>query len=268
MLETEDRPIGHEPPNPRRRPPGTWLLVAAAVAVVAIVGGLLVATSGDDDDGKDELDTANVTPTTAPARDIMELPDFGGLPQGRYFIDPDGDDTTPLRVTYEVAAPGWSQWIGAVKFSDVGHAGLTITTVRNVVTDGCRDVTLQDPAVGPTVDDLATALSQLEPFEVVAPPTDVTVLGHPGKHLVLKAPDNLPFADGEFTGCVDGNLHSYDAPNNGGPFYGYTPGDTEELWILDVEGTRLMIAAGASPGTTAQDLAERDAIFDSINIEP
>ena len=56
--------------------------------------------------------------------------------------------------------------------------GLSITTVTNLATDGCLDPTPLDPPVGPTVDDLATALSQLAPFEVTAPPTDVTLVGY------------------------------------------------------------------------------------------
>ena len=55
----------------------------------------------------------------------------------------------------------------------------------------------------------------------------------------------------------------------GDGFYGYTgPGYTEEFWILDVEGTRLMIAAGRSPGSPPEDLEEQRAILDSIQIEP
>ena len=39
-----------------------------------------------------------------------------------------------------------------------------------------------------------------------------------------------------------------DATAEGDAYYGYTgPGYTEEFWILDVEGTSLMIAAERSP---------------------
>ena len=69
--------------------------------------------------------------------------------------------------------------------------------------------------MGPTVDDLATALSQLAPFEVTAPPTDVTLFGYPGKHLELTVPDR-GFAD-----CGNGELHSWISPLNGGSFSGY-----------------------------------------------
>ena len=273
MLETEDHPTGHEPETPRRRAPGRWLLVAAVAAVVAVVGTLLVAAGGDDED---QVDTATSPPTTAPAQDVMEVratEGFADLEPGRYFVDPDGDDTTPLRVTYQVAAEGWSAWFGAVKFNDVGHSSVSITTVTNLVTDGCLDQTPLNPPVGPTVDDLATALTQLAPFEVTAPPTDVTLFGYPGKHLELTVPDMRVDSGAEdyheFADCVDGELHSWISTNNDGSFYGYEEaGHTEEFWILDVEGTRLVLVKGDTPASPAQDLAERDAIFDTIRIEP
>jgi hypothetical protein len=56
---------------------------------------------------------------------------------------------------------------------------------------------------------------------------------------------------------------------SGDAFYGYTgPGYTEEFWILDVEGTRLMIAAERSADSPQQDLEELNTILDSIRIEP
>ena len=51
-------------------------------------------------------------------------------------------------------------------------------------------------------------------------------------------------------------------------FVGYGLGDTEEFWILDVEGTRLMIEANWSPDSPRRDVAEVRAILDSIQIEP
>ena len=45
-------------------------------------------------------------------------------------------------------------------------------------------------------------------------------------------------------------------------------GRTEELWILDVDGVRLVIAANWSPASPRQDVAEMRAILHSIQIEP
>jgi hypothetical protein len=153
---------------------------------------------------------------------------------------------------------------------------VSITTVTNLVTDGCRDHMWADPPVGPGVDDLAAAMADLAPFELTSPPTDVTAYGHGGKHLAWTVPD-LPVAgpvgEPRFTECGAGQLKSWvafiDADEPGDAFYGYTgPGYSEEFWILDVEGTRLMIAAETSAHSPAKDVAERDAILESIRIEP
>ena len=274
MLETEDRPTGQEPPTPGRRSPGSWLLVAAVVAVVAIVGGLLVAAAGDDDEVQVP---ATTPPTTAGPQDMIAVQETGVavLEPGRYFIDPDGDDATPLRVTFEIAAEGWSPWIGTVKdpLPDSGRTSISITTVTNVAADACAGNALLDPSVGPTVDDLATALSQLEPFQLSEAPTDVTLSGYQGKRLTLTVPADLSYTgtgdSGGFPDCTDRRLYSWAAPLLGGPFWGYNAaGMTEEFWILDVEGTRLVLANLTSPDTPAQVVAEGDAIFDSIAIEP
>lgn len=204
----------------------------------------------------------------------MELEPFAPLEPGTYFIDPDADPSTLLRVVYEVPVEGWSMWTGAVKFADDGHVGVSITTVTNLVRHGCRDHSWADPPVGPSVDDLAAELADLAPFRVTSPPKDVTIYGYGGKHLELTVPD-LPVEgqgdDRRFTECMEGTLQSWIAPEAlGGAFYGYNgePGRTEQFWILDIEGTRLMIEANWSAVSPRKDVAEMRAILDSIRIEP
>jgi hypothetical protein len=241
-----------------------------AVAVMVAVAG---CAPSPDSTNTASRPTAPSEPTASPTiQNILDVPDFAPLEPGTYFIDPDADPSTPLRVVYEVPVEGWSQWIGAVKFADDGHVGVSITTVTNLVRHGCRDHSLADPPVGPSVDDLATALADLAPFRVTSPPKDVTVHGYGGKHLELTVPD-LPVEgrgdDRRFTGCMEGTLQGWIGEPWFGAFYGYSsPGFTEEFWILDVEGTRLVIVAERSPGSPRKDLAEQRAILDSIRIEP
>jgi hypothetical protein len=204
----------------------------------------------------------------------MGIEGFVPIDPGTYFIDPDADPSTPLRVVYEVPVDGWSQWIGAAKFDEAegGHVAVSITTVENVVRQACNNHSPADPPVGPGVDDLATALADLAPFSVTSPPKNVTTYGYRGQHLELSVPD-LPVSHEGFTECLDDNLYSWMSPHLGpqgdNAFFGYTgPGYREELWILDVGGTRLLIAAGRSPGSPSQALAEQQAILDSIRIEP
>jgi hypothetical protein len=276
VLETEDRPSLDDGPGPSGpRWPGRWFLVAAALAVVALVGALLV----DSDDA--DVDTAADVPGAGPAEEgpaqpVPQVEEFLPLDPGRWYVDPDGDDATPLRVSFDVAAPGWKSWLGTVDFSGRSHVVLTVTTITNLVADGCTDHTPLDPPVGPSVDDLATALTQLQPFEVSSAPTDVTVLGYEGTHVQLTVPD-LPISTdrGEvrFADCTGGTLKSWYSPlHDGGrnPYFGYNgePGRTEDFWIIDVEGTRLVLTTSWGPGSLPEDVAELDAIVDSIRIEP
>jgi hypothetical protein len=268
MLDTEDPITDEEPLPPQRRLPGRWLLVAAAVAVVAVAGALLVG-------GNDEVDTATQKSAPEPAK---EVPVDDGVPlqPGRWFVDPDGDASTPLRVSFEVSAGGWESWLGTVKFGGGGHAMLTVAAIDNLVREACTGHSPADPAVGPTVDDLAIALSQLAPFEVTSPPTDVTVRGYRGTHVQLTVPD-IPIVNARggrnFEGCQGGQLQSWFSPiHDGGSaaFFGYNaePGRTEDYWILDVDGTRLVLITMSSPASPAADVDELEAIFDSIRIEP
>lgn len=216
-------------------------------------------------------------------------------------VDPDGDDATTLRVTYQVPTNSTEWWplgggwglgdgFGAYKYlPGEGVTALSITTMSNLVSDACRDHAPLDPPVGPTVDDLVTALSQLAPFEVTASPTDVTLFGYHGKHLELTVPamtvtSGVSKNDAKFTDCVEGELHSWISPLNVlggssallahssdslGAFNAYQKiGQTEEFWVLDVEGTRLVIVSFNTPGAPPDDIAERDAMSESIHIEP
>jgi hypothetical protein len=261
----------------------TWVIVAGVGALLLLAGLDALRSLGDSETAAPTTDASTPastvpttdasTPTSTPTvQDVMELPNFVLLNPGTYVIDPDGDPSTPLQVRYEVPVEGWSQWIGATKFADYGHVGVSITAVTNLVRDGCRDHRPAEPPVGPSVDDLATALASLAPFKVTSPPKDVTPHGYSGKHLELTVPD-LPVKRslGDFfRGCVNGKLNSWIAPLLGVAYWGSNgePGRTEEFWILDAEGSRLVIEASWSPDSPRQDLAEMRDILHSVRIYP
>jgi hypothetical protein len=92
------------------------------------------------------LPSSTPTPSSTPSiQYVIALELLAPLEPGTYFIDPDGDSSAPRRVAYDIPAEGRQQWIGAAKFSDVGPSGLSITTVSNLVSDGCRDHTWAAP---------------------------------------------------------------------------------------------------------------------------
>jgi hypothetical protein len=218
------------------------------------------------------------SPTVAPAptypANVMELPHFAPLEAETYFVEPVG---TEMQVFYTIPSADWIGWFGAFKVGQdadpvAASVGLSILNVTNVVVDGCTYHAGLYPSVGPTVDDMAAALAALKPFELTEPPTAVTAFGFSGKYLELTVPD-LAFEvtdDGTvFTDCRSGELWSWMGEPLGSAFYGYSqPGQVEEIWLLDVDGQRLMIDAGTSPNSSEAEIAELRSILDSIEIIP
>jgi hypothetical protein len=204
----------------------------------------------------------------------MDLPHFSPLEVETYFVEPVGTD---MQVFYTIPTEGWISWIGAGKLGlgtvePLPSVGLSIINVTNVVQEGCTTHAAADPPVGPTVDDMATALAALSPFVLTKPPSDVTAFGFSGKYLELTVPDMAFEVSGDdtvFTDCADGDLWSWIGPPLSFAYHGYDhPGQVEELWLLDVDGQRLMIVAGTSPGSSEGDIAELRSILESIDIVP
>jgi len=238
------------------------------------------ATGGSDQTVASGASTASSTPLPEPSTALSETSCHGtgyfeGLPVGAAcWIEIAAADDPPIRVRYTIPASGWSAFIGTFKDVDEGNdpqrASVLIADIKNVTVHACERQAVSNPPVGPSVEDLAGALSTLPPFEVTSPAADVTAYGYRGTHLQLRVPLDQPFRSdvGSFVGCNDSALASWIAPPLSFAFYGYTaPGDTEDFWILDVDGTRVVISAIASADASDELMAERQAILDSIVIE-
>ncbi len=132
---------------------------------------------------------------------------------------------------------------------------LLVTTVANVLAAPCGSP--RRPPIGPTVDDLVAGLTALGLG--ASRPVEATVDGHRGKRFTMGAPPSLE-------GCV-GSISVWE--NRGGSFFSYLDfGEETEIWILDVEGTRLVLRTIVLPDTTPQERAATQAMFDSIQLEP
>lgn len=206
------------------------------------------------------------------SKNVLDEPQFSVLAPDRYFVEPVG---LPVRIHFTIEADGWRSWIGSYK-DETGadahrHIGLSVANVIGVVVDGCTDHRARHPAVGPTVDDLAAALASIAPFVVSQPPRTVEAFGFSGMYLELIVPEiqvRFVATESYFDECAGQQLMSWIAPPLSYAFYGYSePGQHEEFWIVDVEGSRLVIEANWSPDGPPEDLAELRAILDSIEIE-
>jgi hypothetical protein len=197
------------------------------------------------------------------------------LAPGRYVTD----EQFPVRITFEVP-DGWFAWIsnaqiaGVVVNNGIGDGasgwGVTFWIVDNVYSDQCDPGSKVDPPVGPTVDDLVTALSSLPGYRATAP-VDAIVSGFPGVEFELTAPEY-----GEE--CLQHRTWSTpsDEPRV------MLPGETNRLQILNVDDVRVVVAIveyahttefeqlrgiPLDPNAHAADQPELRQILESIRIE-
>lgn len=182
-------------------------------------------------------------------------PFLGQVGAGSWYFDVEA-----VRITF-VVPDGWVHgalgdlnWI--MPPGDDRPALLLATTVTNVMATPCG--LPRSPAVGPSVDDLATAFSDL-PGLGGSTPVEATVDGYLGKQLALVAPDSLE-------GCSGSIAVWLNARTSQSSYLDF--GEETSIWVLDVAGTRLLIRTMDLPDTTPQERAQTQVIFDSIQLEP
>jgi hypothetical protein len=225
---------------PQMSTPIRIAMAAAAVVVLALI-------------------VVNVLPKAAsvggPPTPAPTLPPSGALAPGTYRSD---------FITYTLAA-GWSSFQGwaALKGNGDPPDGMAIAPDRNIATvynDPCRWQTTA-ASVGPTVDALVAALVAQKRGATVTP-VAVTIDGFSGKQIDLMVPLDVKIA------ACDGGQYKSWTDNSGGDRYNQGPGQHDLLDILDVNGQAFAIQRSFYPANTAADLAELQAIVDSVKITP
>lgn len=232
-------------------------LAAAAIVVAALLGlNYLVAPNIGGPRLGDPSPTPSPTPTVPPAT--------GQLEPGTYYID--SPAVTPVRFTFTVPA-GWSSRPGdfyVSKHSDEpGELGLFSWIVTHVYADACEsEGTLT--AVGPTVDDLISALADQAGSET-SEPIDLTLGGYPARRVDVSAA-----ADVDPSICRnDGLLQIWANPaETSFNVISAEERGTLSIYVVDVDGERAVITTGFSSESSAAVIAELEAIVDSIAFEP
>ncbi len=120
--------------------------------------------------------------------------------------------------------------------------------------DPCNASGSPSVEVGPTADDFAAALADHPLFDATEP-VDVTLDGYAGKYVDVTAPSDIDQCVGEYRLWDPG-------------IYAQGPDHQWHLWILDVEGIRVVVQTMDYPGTSADRQAELQAMVDSIEITP
>lgn len=238
------------PPARRYAPMNVYAkaaIAAAAVLVVLIAGYNLLPGRGD---------TGGPPPSPSASALVLPLGEER-LAAGTYTLGAG----FPVGITFDVPE-NWTSSSGSVFERSVGDnvapgVGVGFMIVDNVVADACGPADqLLDPPVGPSVDDLVSAISNLTPLVATAP-ENVTVDGFSGKQLTVTAPEDVE------AGC---DLQTW---ANQYRTNGVGAGEVNELRILDVDGVRILIAGVYFPATvTEEGRSALEQVIASIQIEP
>jgi hypothetical protein len=237
-----------------------WVSASCQIAAVSVDGRgyvFLGYVSGDEPALSEAYNLAWFEQVLATVRLDPEgatslLPPAGGemLTPGTYTLG----DGYGKPVTFEVPV-GWVACSNlpvepaVCMRGNPNESGVTFQVVVNVVAEPCGEE-LRDPPVGPSVDDLVSAISELRGFEAT-PPVDVTISGYRGKQFELTAPSDAT--------CP---LRTW---ANSGRINGVGGGEVNLLRVIDVAGTRLMIAGAIH---SEADRLRVEPFMDSIRIGP
>lgn len=205
--------------------------------------------------------TPTATPQRSPSPAAADFPATGKLAIGRHSMIRGG---VPLSINVPTA--GWHSAQGFFIEKDAGVTpdGASFLfwdpSPKGVFADPCTQK--PGPVVGPSTADLAAAVSTLPGTELVSGPSDVTVGGHPAKHVVITVPEDV--------GCPAGEqgFHLWFADlSNGEARYATALGETVRVWIVDMDGTRLFIEAESYKGAGPEVEQEIQQLVDSIQFE-
>jgi len=207
--------------------------------------------------------SATPEPTATPAAPSAAPSEAADLPLGPYALTTaDGQWTVAMTVT--IGAPGWigNDSQGILTKNDnpdpPDGAGLIVFTGQlEVYGDPCRWATTRpDPMTGATVDEVIAALTA-QVGRNATEPVDVTVDEYSGKSITLSVP-----TDANFANCDAGEFRSW-GPENVSRYH-QGPGQIDQVWVVDVDGTLVTIDGTWYDGTPAGDRAELDAILGSM----
>jgi hypothetical protein len=226
------------------------VLAAAAVLVVAFVGVRFLSPGTAGVGGPGASATATPTATPGPLGPGVQEP-------GTYLLVHD------LNVAITVPS-GWENVDGRGVRKETASGDSVVVVfwpfeadLQEVYTDPCAwSSTVIEPPVGPTVDDLANALAS-QSMRGDPVPTDVTIDGYQGKLLEMTVPSDLDLGT-----CDGGEFRSWLGRFHQGP------GQTDRVFIIDVDGERRVLIAHHMPDATAEELAEQQEVLDSIDFLP
>jgi hypothetical protein len=243
----------------------TKIAMAAAAVVVAVVVGLSFLPGGSPFGGRaSPSPVPSPTPGPSPAS-LSAGPVTAGTYMSRPFLAPNTSIAFTMTVPdgWEASGPAGRGPVGVAPTTGYeGPTGMSLgfLTVTSLESDPCHWSDRADTAVGPTVDDLVAAI-EANPGYDSSEPAPVSLGGYDGQRIDIQLPAGL-----DLETCDDAQFWVW-AVGDGQTIYSQGADGRFHLWILDVEGHRVIVMTHNFPGTPPGDLAELQAIVDSIRID-
>lgn len=258
---------------------GIGLAAAAVVVAVVFIGAQLLGPPGGGFGGPGH-EEPTPTPDASVAEPTPSPTAWSGLPEGPFVI---ADDA--VRVTVAVASPGWTalpEFDAASKDDDsldapesVGAALLAWTwpagTGFDVYGHPCQWATTIPETPATTPDEIAAAFTA-QALTGSAESVDVTVGGYAGKAVTLTVPLSLDLPDAtrdeKFADCDNAIFGFYGVEGEPEPARNAQgAGQIDELWILDVDGSIVILDATYGPAAPADLVAELRTLAESATFE-
>jgi hypothetical protein len=234
-----------------------WL-VAVAISAVVLVG----CSSGSPAQQIPSTEASFSPEGSASAVGLTTLvAGSEALPAGTYRLDlealtEEDGHYPPLTIT---VPDGWGNLDGWAILKR--HMAIGFWDVDLVFEHPCSGTAVIQP--GPTIADLARALGE-QPMRDATEPVDIVVDGFKGLQMELSVPAHF-----DFSKCNDGYFDSWFSSVgswNSRRFH-QGPGQVDRLWILDIDGERLVVGASFMPSTDAKDRQELWMVMESIRFE-
>jgi hypothetical protein len=226
-----------------------------AVALAAV----LASCSEDTPSGSDAEKPATGAPTTEAAAECQTLAgsDHAALTPGCWAIQFAGLSGSPraeLNLPAGFYGSDFGVWKNPTNPKEAGWGTISLRTGGDVYPDPCKG-TGNPPTVGPTVEDLTSALTAQKVTDTTAP-VPVEVDGHVGLYVEVSVP-----AAFDISGCRNQELLVWQEP--GGEPVGIDREYMSRYWVLDVDGQRVVLVVNTHPKATEETVELFSGIVES-----
>ena len=235
-----------------------------AAKLGSFVMALLVAGCGTGTPAS--VNTAPRSPTHAAASTASPSPSVGS----RTHVLSDASDGA-IGISVTVPAPGWSgppgQWVmewGPEGFDSPAGAGIIAFVVDKkfyVYGDPCDWRNTRPVAPATTVEELVAALSNQASRRPSAP-EKITVGGYSGTKIILHVADDARFRD-----CDEGTFSTLGVAGEDPALWAQGRGEIDEIWIVDVDGSIVLLEGGYYAHTPQHAVDELHAILSSATFD-